>query len=200
MTAAPYPLESPTHAKSVALSNYRNLYSHDYDSGGARDPCRATYCAVVKETSDGFLNLRTGPGTKYPIVTRLLPSDLVWVDTGTCRTVNSVTLCDETGNWKFIEAVPRIDGRDPTSFTQGWVNSRFIQQVECTADNTAQPPDALLRCRVRLNCRQLRPGIANESREHKCLSGLSVTCKRKAHPAINPQASRLTDYRPGPQS
>ena len=89
-----------------------------------------TYCAVVKRTPDGSAALRAGPGPKFPVVKRLRPLDLVWVDTGVCRD----GLCDETRSWVFVEAVPRLDRRainDKTGrerrYTQGWIRARSIQ-------------------------------------------------------------------------
>jgi hypothetical protein len=89
------------------------------------------YCGVLKATTDGFVALRAGPGTRFRIVKRLKPFEAVWLDTGPCRE----DLCDETGRWKFVEAVPRIDG--PTGrgrnhrFTQGWVRSNYVKEVVC---------------------------------------------------------------------
>lgn len=86
----------------------------------------STYCAVVGKTPDGFLNVRVGPGVAYGVIARLLPSDFVYVDTGSCK----AGLCDEARNWQFVEGVPRLDGnKEPLS--QGWVHSKYIKQVGC---------------------------------------------------------------------
>jgi hypothetical protein len=75
-----------------------------------------TYCAIVKPAADGFLALRSGPHTRFPIIARLRPFEFLWMDTGQCRN----GLCDETGRWQFVEGKK-----------QGWVNSKFIQQITC---------------------------------------------------------------------
>jgi len=92
-------------------------------------PALATqsYCRVVKPTPDGSVALRAGPGPKFPVVKRLQPHDLVWVDTGACRD----GLCDETRSWVFIEMVPRLDRRADNSgrapnYTQGWIRAGSI--------------------------------------------------------------------------
>ena len=89
----------------------------------------STYCAVVKQTPDGFVALRAGPGTKFPIRQRLQPYDFVWVDTGSCRE----NKCDEGRKWQFIEGVTRLDGpfNEAKRFTQGWVFARYIKQITC---------------------------------------------------------------------
>jgi hypothetical protein len=86
-----------------------------------------TFCAVVKPTPDGFVALRRGPGTSYPMVERLRPFDLIWVGTEACRD----GLCDNTRQWNFVEAVPR-------TLTQGWIRARYIKQVACP-DEAAEP-------------------------------------------------------------
>ena len=89
-----------------------------------------SYCAVVKPTPDGFVNLREGPGTRFPIIRHLRPYDSVLVDTGKCR----AGICDQSGRWQFIESVPRIDGQsdeEKQHFTQGWIRERYIKQITC---------------------------------------------------------------------
>jgi hypothetical protein len=91
-----------------------------------------TYCAVVKPTSDGFVALRAGPGTTFSTVERLRPFDFVWMDTASCRG----ELCDESGQWQFVEGVPRLDGPlgNERTFTQGWIRSRYVKPIVCPAE------------------------------------------------------------------
>jgi hypothetical protein len=91
-----------------------------------------TYCAIVKPTSDGYVALRAGPGTKFTILQRLQPFDFVWVDTGSCRG----TLCDESGTWQFVEGVPRLDGAlgNERKFTQGWIRAQYIKTIVCPTE------------------------------------------------------------------
>jgi hypothetical protein len=89
-----------------------------------------TYCVVVKATSDRFLNLRAGPGANFSIIAKVFPSDLLEMDTGDCRTTSGKTLCDPTHRWGFVEGVPRLD-KVLGTFTQGWISTRFVRQVEC---------------------------------------------------------------------
>ena len=81
-----------------------------------------TYCVSVKYGSV----LHNGPGVKYPAVTTLFPADLLEVSSGTCRG----KVCDDSGQWTFVEEVSRIDGPSGT-LTQGWVWSSFVKQTEC---------------------------------------------------------------------
>jgi hypothetical protein len=82
-----------------------------------------SYCARV--TEGGLVALRQGPGIQFPIINRLLPQDLVLVDTGS-----------SDGQWTFIKSVARIDGADPRKFTRGWVASNLIQETPCPGADT----------------------------------------------------------------
>ena len=86
-----------------------------------------TWCAVI-ETPDGFLNLRAGPSTEYPVIRQLYEDDFLDIDTGFCRETLGQLLCDENElnrKWVFVEAVSgSVD-------TQGWVNSGYLRQVRC---------------------------------------------------------------------
>jgi hypothetical protein len=86
---------------------------------------RATqdYCLTVRNTPDGYLALRAGPGGKFKMKARLKPGELLVADTGMCRD----DLCDETRQWTFINSVPRLDGRNAKRFTQGWVAAKFTK-------------------------------------------------------------------------
>lgn len=62
------------------------------------------YDATVNPTSDGFLNMRTGPGTNYAIIQRLYAGQGLYVTGG-------------QGRWLNVQ-LP--DG------TRGWTSSRFV--------------------------------------------------------------------------
>jgi Bacterial SH3 domain len=73
----------------------------------------ATGCAVVAREGlvDGYLNLRTGPGTVYPAKTRLLPGAVVFVSN------------NYVGNWWNVESF--------SQHSNGWVNSRWLKPIDC---------------------------------------------------------------------
>jgi hypothetical protein len=85
------------------------------------------WCAVI-DTPDGFLNLRAGPGTEYPVIRKLLPDDFLELDTGECDWDG---LCDHSGTWKFIVSI------NYKVIAKGWVNSAFLRQVHCEADGSS---------------------------------------------------------------
>jgi uncharacterized protein YgiM (DUF1202 family) len=60
--------------------------------------------------SDGFLNLRAGPGTRYAVKARLVTGDVIWVGA-------------PTNGWTRV-SVPRFrsDGKDFT----GWVWNKHV--------------------------------------------------------------------------
>ena len=89
-----------------------------------------TFCVTVKKTPDGFLALREGPGTRFRMKARLKPGELLYAGTEQC--VHGI--CDETGQWTWIEGVPRLE-RGKEQFTQGWVASKFTtHDARCTRD------------------------------------------------------------------
>ena len=96
----------------------------------AHTPAQATetYCAVTEKAEDGFVSLRVGPSTSYRAVSRVMPSDLLWVDTGTCRDFEGAELCDPTGRWVFVEKVFSLNERLTEHSAQGWINSHLIRQ------------------------------------------------------------------------
>lgn len=78
-------------------------------------------CGRVGEAmSDGFLNLRTGPGMQYAVRARLVTSDALWVG----RSANE---------WTRV-SVPRFraNGKDFT----GWVGSRYVTDIGQTSCHT----------------------------------------------------------------
>lgn len=59
----------------------------------------------VKQTSDGFLNLREGPGSNYNIIRRMYPGD-------------DLRLLDAKGDWRQVELQNGIIG---------WAHARYLQ-------------------------------------------------------------------------
>lgn len=90
----------------------------------------ATFCAVTDKTTDGFVTIRDGPGTRYKSLGKLEPSNLLWVATEQCRSDFGPSLCDTSGQWVFVERVFRV-APSPHAQLRGWVNSRLIRQVAC---------------------------------------------------------------------
>jgi SH3 domain-containing protein/Ssp1 endopeptidase immunity protein Rap1a len=77
-------------------------------------------CAVVLRMSDGYLNLRVGPGTDSPVITRLHPGNIV------------VLSSDYIGNWRRVST--RKGDLD------GWISSRWIQWVDCPENSLPPAP------------------------------------------------------------
>jgi hypothetical protein len=90
-----------------------------------------TFCAVIENTSDGFVSVREGPGPQFKSLGRLTQSDLLWIGTEQCRSDFGASLCDETKTWVFVERVFSL----PTSLRlelKGWVRNKLIHQVACS--------------------------------------------------------------------
>ena len=83
-------------------------------------------CAVVVREGlvDGYLNLRTGPGTVYPTKTGLLPGAVVFVSN------------NYVGNWWNVELF--------SQHLTGWVNSRWLKPIDCGfASVSPRSPDGV---------------------------------------------------------
>jgi hypothetical protein len=97
------------------------------------------FCAVVRETPDGFLALREGPGTQFPVVHKLRRGDFLYADDASCER----GVCANRNRWTHVLSVPRLDGppNNPNkahgSFTSGWVASRYIEWFVCPEDQAA---------------------------------------------------------------
>ncbi len=61
----------------------------------------------VKQTSDGFLNVRSGPGTNFEILREIYPGD-------------QVTSLEKKGRWHRV----RLPGGGT-----GWVSGNFLQEI-----------------------------------------------------------------------
>jgi hypothetical protein len=86
-------------------------------------------CGVVTESMpDGFLNLRVGPGTKYPVKAKLLTGDFLKANDQS-----------ENGGWFRVKVV-RLN-------ISGWVSWRYFRFIDCseisekTSSNPAAPYD-----------------------------------------------------------
>jgi len=89
----------------------------------------SSWCGVPDRTPDGFVNLRSGPAHYYSIVGRVVQSDSLLLDTGSCRTAFGSEHCDESGKWSFVEQVHAKDGTH--SLQTGWINTRYVRQIGC---------------------------------------------------------------------
>jgi hypothetical protein len=94
----------------------------------------SSWCAVTKLTSDGFVSLREGPSAEYGEVTKLVPSDYLSINTARCQEADGRILCDETGEWVFVQHVSSL--RKQSNVT-GWTSSRFLTQVACPDDQSS---------------------------------------------------------------
>ena len=70
---------------------------------------------IITPIPDGYLNLRTGPGTKYKILRRIYPGD-------------RVQMVDAKGSWRYIELDNGI---------RGWSHGLYMEDEDL--DMEAQP-------------------------------------------------------------
>lgn len=61
---------------------------------------------TVKQTNDGYLNLRTGPGGNFDVIRRIYPGD-------------RVRLLDAAGAWRRVELINGVIG---------WAHGRYLAQ------------------------------------------------------------------------
>jgi hypothetical protein len=91
-------------------------------------PCGATPlgCAVPIKSSDGYVNIRQGPGAEYSIVARVVSHDLLVTSSGTCA---DPCLCDKSSKWVFVDSVSSKE--DFNLISPGWINARHLRSVPC---------------------------------------------------------------------
>jgi hypothetical protein len=98
-------------------------------------------CAIVRNTPDGFLNLREFPLGNARVVTRLKPGDLLSINSGSCQKKGSIEVCREDGNWTSVDDAMRgrklVWGKKSASET-GWVATRFLRFLDC--ETLTSPP------------------------------------------------------------
>jgi hypothetical protein len=79
-------------------------------------------CAMVRQTPDGFLNLRANFSMSGKIIAKLRPGDRLYV-TGTELGINTL------GDWVEVHGVWRLDSNDISKpWHSGWVARRFIRE------------------------------------------------------------------------
>lgn len=122
-----------------------------------------TACATVLDTPDGFLNVRTGPGTEFPVRTRVFPGDLLEVGSETCQDLgNGRTLCND--RWTRVISIIRNDLGDERR-TEGWVAERFVRWHPCVPDDvdraeeTGPEPVERFAGKILEECRSLDPSL-----------------------------------------
>src|SRR5262249_33654224 len=86
-------------------------------------------CAVIKQTQDGFVALRSESLATSTEVGRLNPYEIVVIFVGTCR---------PNDPWTRVECIPRIDGfcnekskHETKRYTTGWVNTKLLVPAQC---------------------------------------------------------------------
>ena len=82
-------------------------------------------CAMVRQTPDGFLNLRKDFSMSGKIIAKLRPGDRLYVS---ITELGIMTL----GDWVEVDGVWRLDSNDISKpWHSGWVARRFIRQIKC---------------------------------------------------------------------
>jgi hypothetical protein len=88
-------------------------------------------CAVVRNTPDGFLHLRQAPTVKALAIAKLRPGWHLSIDSATCETSGTISICEST-EWTHVTGVWPLDGGpDSGSYTKGWVATRYLKFIEC---------------------------------------------------------------------
>src|SRR5215831_14794797 len=78
-------------------------------------------CAMVRQTPDGFLNLRADFSMSGKIIAKLRPGDRLYV-TGTELGINTL------GDWVEVHGVWRLDSNDISKpWHSGWVARRLTR-------------------------------------------------------------------------
>lgn len=93
----------------------------------------ADACAVVLKTPDSFLNLRKGPGAKFPIIAKLQPGDRIHIDSGLCEEIAGQSVCSD-GSWTRVRELKQTT-EGPKLDVLGWVATKFIKvsDDDCSA-------------------------------------------------------------------
>src|SRR5262245_39413066 len=87
-------------------------------------------CAVIKETQDGFVALRSKPTASSRLLRRLCPYEIVIV---------SFDSRNPNPTWAYVVSVPSIDGGwegwdNDKKVTTGYVFSKLISYANCPAE------------------------------------------------------------------
>lgn len=85
----------------------------------------ADWHATPKQTDDGFVNLRAGPGINFKIVGRVMPSDFLVIDTAQCRDDFGTLRCDPSRKWVYVQHVQSGPRKD----AHGWINRRYVTEI-----------------------------------------------------------------------
>lgn len=85
-----------------------------------------SWCALTKES----INLRAGPDTGMPVVTKLRGRELIVIATARCATMKGAVACTDKEGWGYVESVPRLDN-NRNAFTTGWVKIANVRKTEC---------------------------------------------------------------------
>ena len=114
---------------------YRIQEGHDVGS--------RRFCVAVQPSSDGYLNLRAGPGMQFEAKFKLVPRD----------TLKAVAISDEEWNdivspeWTYISSVIRMENGDRK--IDGWVYSKYVKKcaallIATSAAHATTLPDTIV--------------------------------------------------------
>jgi hypothetical protein len=88
-------------------------------------------CAIVRKVPDGFLSLRQAPTAKALAIAKLKPGWHLSIDSATCETSGTVSICGSP-EWTHVTGVWPLDGGpDGGTYTKGWVATRYLKFIEC---------------------------------------------------------------------
>lgn len=78
------------------------------------------WCGVTLPTPDGFVNVRSGPGTEYPVVFQATTGSILWGYVGAGQAAPK---------WIAIHAAATKAGNSTES--KGYVNTRYVVEIDC---------------------------------------------------------------------
>jgi uncharacterized protein YraI len=91
-----------------------------------------SFCAVTERSSDGFVNLRAGPGENFSVLGRVKINHQLLVGTEQCRSDFGALLCSQNRQWVFVEKI--WGEKAGLGIGKGWIGSKMIRQISCSDD------------------------------------------------------------------
>lgn len=96
----------------------------EHADGGDYDTCSLGQVAGLKAGGDGFLAVRTGPGSDYTMIDKVYNGDKVWI-------------FDQVGGWlgvvygvDFVECSPiQKDRPVAKQGKKGWVHKNWVREI-----------------------------------------------------------------------
>jgi hypothetical protein len=83
---------------------------------------------------------------QFMVMGKLREGDVLWADTGSCAKLNDKWVCDDKREWIHIVGIPRFDGpvdSDKSSYSHGWVRSKYVQTFPCEDHQAEQSVPSL---------------------------------------------------------